>query len=107
MLVGWMAMLAVSGSSSRIAPDRAAAAVGSSSQLRLRAQGRGRSFPPQISLRGGGAERGGGCRSIDDAAALLDELRASTEATRDEYVALLAACARLSGAGDVQGALPA
>ena len=82
----------------------AAAAV---SQLRLRVWGRGRSSPPRISLRGGGAERGVGCGSIDDAAALLDELRASSEATRDEYIALLAACVRLSGAGDVQGALPA
>jgi hypothetical protein len=54
------------------------------------------------SLRGGAA---GARRDIDDAAALLDKLRASSETPRDEFIALLKTCLRLSEAGDVQGAL--
>ena len=58
----------------------------------------------QGSLRGGGREAGA-CRDIDAAAALLDKLRASSETPRDEFIALLQTCVRLSEAGDVQGAL--
>jgi hypothetical protein len=57
------------------------------------------------SLRGGGASAAGACRDIDDATALLDKLRASSETLRDEFIALLQTCVRLSEAGDVQGAL--
>jgi len=57
------------------------------------------------SLRGGGASAAGACRDIDDATVLLDKLRASSETPRDEFIALLKTCLRLSEAGDVQGAL--
>ena len=57
------------------------------------------------SMRGGGASAAGACRDIDDATVLLDKLRASSETPRDEFIALLQTCVRLSEAGDVQGAL--
>lgn len=47
----------------------------------------------------------GACKDIDDAAALLDKLRDSSETPRGDFIALLQTCVRLSQAGDVQGVL--
>jgi hypothetical protein len=60
-----------------------------------------------LSLRGGGLQSAGEnvaeCNGIDDAFALFDQLRGSSDATREQYIHLLDACVRLSEAGEVQG----
>ena len=60
-----------------------------------------------LSLRGGGLQSAGEnvaeCHGIDDAFALFDQLRGSSDATREQYIHLLDACVCLSEAGEVQG----
>ncbi len=60
-----------------------------------------------LSLRGGWLQSAGEnvseCHGIDDAFALFDQLRGSSDATREQYIHLLDACVRLSEAGEVQG----